>query len=196
MFRRRRKRYKTGESETKKMDKKIPEIIKGFALEKVSITEQELKWIDEQKYKCALDRELLYILLVLQKAYEGTFTISNKKNGLTCNKIDKWLGDGVCICKNGLSRLDEIGVISLTIVKKKITVKVNVPKFDNDTVAFECEVNRSPLIAFYKNNEERKVVKCAICDRDFIKIKNKTTCSPNCSSEQEKRRKRKEKSIA
>ena len=195
-FRRRRKRYETGKKETKKITEKIKEIVSDISQKKVSITEQELKWIDEQKYKCDMDRELLYILLVLYKVYGGKFTISNKKKGLTCNKIDKWLGDGVCICKNGLFRLDEMGVISLMTERRNLKVNVAIPKFDDDNVVFECGTSRSPLIAFYKNNEERKVVECAICHKDFIKTKNRTTCSPECSREQEKRRKRKDKSVA
>ena len=32
---------------------------------------------------------------------------------MTCNKIDKWLGDGVCICKNGLYK--NVGPIRFSI---------------------------------------------------------------------------------
>lgn len=190
---RRRKRYKIGSEKIEKIAKKVPDKIKEFSKTEVPVTKVELEWIDEQKYKCDLDRELLYILLVLQKAYDGAVIISNKKNGMTCNKIDKWLGDGVCVCKNGLFRLQDLKLITIEVKGRNLKIEVNTPKFKDTELAFMCTVNRNPLIPFYKNNEERKVVECAICKKEFIKIKNRTTCSPECSNEQDKRRKRKSK---
>lgn len=112
---------------------------------------------------------------------------------MTCNKIDKWLGDGVCVCKNGLFRLQDLKLITIEVKGRNLKIEVNTPKFKDTELAFMCTVNRNPLIPFYKNNEERKVVECAICKKEFIKIKNRTTCSPECSNEQDKRRKRKSK---
>ena len=138
---------------------------------------------------CSLDRELLYILLVLQKRCEGKLKIyMNQKKQITCNTIDKWLGDGVCICKKGLIRLQKTGAISLqTIARKYHEIEVHVPEVENQDIAFSV-MQRNPIPEFYEYNEERKVERCVICGKKFVKVKNMVTCSNAiCRSEYRKR---------
>ena len=142
----------------------------------------------QYKSGCSLDRELLYILLVLQKRYKGKVKIYiNQKNQLTCNTIDRWLGDGVCICKKGLIRLQKMGVISLqTVARKYHEIEVCVPKIEKQDIAFSVR-QKNPLVDFYKYNGERKIGRCVICGKEFIKIRNAITCGDTCSRENRKR---------
>lgn len=192
--RQRKQHYETSRTVLKEVAEKTIEKIKETTYESIKVYQDELEWIDGFPYstKSKLDRELLYVLLVFQKRNHGKFAIyMNKKKAITCNTIDKLLGDGVCICKNGLKRLEKIGAISVNVVNRKYyEVTVNVPKISGDTVAFEVE-QKNPLVAFYKNNGERKIASCEICGKDFIKSRNTKVCpSISCRNELAERRKR------
>lgn len=190
----RRKHYEISNETFVKVEEKVVKFLKNIPDNSVDIYQEEIAWLDSLPYKrnCKTDRELLYILLVLSKWYDGKFKIYiNQKNQITCNAIDKWLGDGVCICKNGIMRLQKMGVITVEVVKRKYyEIKVHIPDFETQEKAFTVN-QRNPLISFYKNNGERKVEQCVICGRDFIKIGNTITCSENCSRENRKRNSRK-----
>lgn len=138
-----------------------------------------------------MDRELLYILLVLQKRYKGKVKIYiGQKKQLTCNTIDKWLGDGVCICKRGLMRLQKMGVISVKTVKRKHhEIEVLAPEFETQNNDFSVK-QWNPLVEFYKYNGERKIGECVICGKEYIKVGNMVTCGENCSRENRKRNKK------
>lgn len=196
--RRREHHYETSRTVLQEVAEKTIETIKEVTHENIPVYQTELEWIDNFQYstKSELDRELLYVLLIFQKRNKGKFKIyMNKKKATTCHTIDKMLKDGACVCKNGLKRLEKIGAIFLDTVKGNYyEVTVNSPKISDDKVAFEV-TQRNPLVAFYKNNEERKVVPCEICGKDFIKYGNTKVCpSANCRKELAERRKRVNKS--
>ena len=125
---------------------------------------------------------------MLQKRHKGKVRIYiNQKKQLTCNTLDKWLGDCVCICKKGLIRLQKMGAISIqTVARKYHEIEVCVPEFKGQDIAFSV-VQRNPIPEFYEYNEERKVERCIICGKKFVKIKNMTTCSDMCSRENRRR---------
>ncbi|MDE5830755.1 MAG: hypothetical protein K2H53_03655, partial [Clostridia bacterium] len=152
---------------------------------------EEVEWVDNIQYKhgCSLDRELLYVLLVLQKRCKEKVKIHiNQKNQLTCNMIDKWIGDGVCICRKGLVRLQKMGIVSIqTVARKYHEIEVFVPKDKKQDIAFSV-TQWNPIPEFYEYNGERKVERCVICNKKFVKIKNMATCSNAvCRSEYRKR---------
>ena len=188
--RQRKKHYETGISSIRKAEEKALEILNSAPSCSIEIYQEEIEWLGRLSYKrgCGLDRELLYVLLVLKKRFDGKVKIyMNKKKKITCNTINKWLGDGVCICKNGLLRLQKMGVISVESVQRKYyEIQVLIPEFDTRNVAFTVD-QWNPLVGFYKNNGERRVEECVICGEEFIKIGNKITCSENCSRENRKR---------
>lgn len=186
----RKKHYETGIAAIRNAEEKAVEIIKSIPDNSVEIYQEEMDWLEHLSYRrgCRLDRELLYILLVLSKRNSGKFKIyMNQKKRITCNTIDKWLGDGVCICKNGLMRLQKAGLISVDIVKRKhYEIEIHKPEFETKRVAFSAS-QKNPLVDFYKYNGERRVESCVVCGREFIKIGNTMTCGVNCSRENRKR---------
>lgn len=188
--RQRRKHYETSGAVIRRIEDKTVEILAGMPDNSVKVYKEEIEWIISRKYKCGcnLDRELLYILLVLQKRYGGNVKIFiNQKKQLTCNTIDRWLGDGVCICKKGLIRLQKMGVILLqTVARKYHEIEVCVPEFERQDAAFSV-MQWNPLVDFYKYNGERKIGRCVICGKEFIKIRNAITCGDMCSRENRKR---------
>ena len=188
--RQRRKHYETNVVAIREIEDKAVGILTSVPDNSVDICKEEIEWIDNMQYKrgCGLDRELLYILLVLQKRYKGNVKIYiNQKKQLTCNTIDKWLGDGVCICKKGLSRLQKMEVISLqTVARKYHEIEVCVPEVEKQNIVFSVK-QRNPIPEFYEYNEERKVERCVICGKKFVKVKNMITCGDICSKENRKR---------
>lgn len=192
--RQRKKHYETNIITIRKAEEKAIEVLRCIAEKSVEIYQEEVDWLNGLSYKrgCSLDRELLYILLVLSKRNDGIFKIyMNQKKKITCNTVDKWLGDGVCICKNGLMRLQKMGVISIGVEKRKhYEIEVHVPEFETYNIAFSIS-QKNPLVEFYKHNGERKIGECVICGKEFIKVGNMVTCGENCSRENRKRNKRK-----
>ena len=192
--RQKRRHYHTSVDIISETEKKSLEILHNIPDQTVNIYKEEMDWIADLSYRrgCSLDRELLYILLVLQKRSDGKVRIYiNQKKQLTCSTIDKWLGDGVCVCRKGLSRLHGLGAVSVESVKRKYyEIKVNVPEFETKQVAFSVS-QRNPIPELYKYNGERKVAECAICGKYFVKTGNQATCSANCSRENRKRNNRK-----
>ena len=188
----RRKHYETSANTIKDAEEKVKDILQTIPDNSVDVYQEEIEWLDNLSYKrnCQLDRELLYILLVLGKRYNGKFKIyMNQKKQTTCNTIDKWLG--VSICKNGLNRLQGMGVISVETVKRKhYEIEIHVPEFETQKKAFAVS-QKNPLVSFYKSNGERKTEECVICGKEFIKVGNTITCSENCSRENRKRNNRK-----
>lgn len=191
---RRKKHYETCGEKIRKVEDKVIEKLKNMPDKSVTVYKEETDWLDSLPYKkgCSLDRELLYALLILQKRYDKKVRIFiNSKKNLTCNAIDKWLGDGVCVCRNGLMRLQKMGVISVEVTKRKyFDVMVHVPEFKERAVAFTAN-QWNPVPEFYEYNGERKIVKCVICGKKFVKERNKMTCSENCSKENRRRNNRK-----
>lgn len=188
--RQRRKHYKTSGNVINDVERKALEILKDKPDNTADIYKEEYAWLDSLSYRhgCSLDRELLYVLLVQQKRSDGKARIYvNQKKQLTCSTIDKWLGDGVCVCRKGLARLQGLGAVSVENVKRKYyEIKVNVPKFKIRNKAFTVS-QKNPLPEFYKYNGERKVGECMICGKYFIKTGNMQTCGANCSRENRKR---------
>lgn len=190
-IRQRRKHYETSRTAIKSIEEKAVEILENIPDNSVDIYKEEIEWVENMQYKrgCSLDRELLYILLVLQKRCKEKVKIHiNQKNQLTCNTIDKWIGDGVCICRKGLVRLQKMGVVSIqTVARKYHDIEVFAPKVEKQDIAFSV-TQRNPIPEFYEYNEERKVERCVICNKKFVKIKNMATCSNAiCRSEYRKR---------
>ena len=186
----RRMHYRTGRNELIQIENRAVEILKSMTDNPINIYKEEIEWLDSLEHRrgCSLDRELLYILLVLQKRHNGKARVYiNQNKQITCNTIDKWLGDGVCICRKGLVRLEKRKYISFSTVSHTYyEIEVNVPKFDVLNPAYDV-IQKNPLIDFYKNNGERKISKCVICGREFIKAGSAITCSDNCSRENRRR---------
>ncbi len=188
--RKRKRHYETSISTINKAEEKAMNILKSIPNNSVEIYQEEVDWLSNLSYRrgCSLDRELLYVLVVLKKRCNGNVKIyMNQKKQITCNTINKWLGDGICICKNGLMRLQKLGVISIETVKRKYyEIEVHIPEFETKNAAFKVS-QRNPLVDFYKFNGERKIEKCVVCGREFIKVGNTLTCGENCSRENRKR---------
>lgn len=189
--RQRKKHYETGIAAIEKAEEKTVEILNSVPDNSAIICQEEVDWLNHLSYRrgCDLDRELLYILLVLSKRNSRKFKIyMNRKKQITCHTIDKWLGDGVCICKNGLMRLQKKGVISVEIVKRKYyEIEVCVPEIKKQDIAFSV-MQWNPIPEFYEYNREKKVERCVICGKKFVKVKNMATCSNTiCRSEYRKR---------
>lgn len=191
----RRKHYETSAVKMVKIEERSLKILDSIPDNKVGISKKEIEWISDRVYRrnCNLDRELLYILLVLQKRYNGKVRIYiNQKKRLTCKTIDKWMGDDVCICKKGLSRLQKMGAISIqTVARKYYEIEVLMPKSEKQDVVFSV-TQRNPIPEFYEYKEEKTVERCIICGKKFVKVKNMATCSNTlCRSEYRKRNSRK-----
>ncbi len=188
--RQRKRHYETSISTMNKAVEKAMKVLKAIPDNSVEIYQEEVDWLSNLSYRrgCSLDRELLYVLVVLKKRCNGNVKIYiNQKKQITCNTINKWLGDGICICKNGLMRLQKMGVISIETVKHKYyEIEVHIPEFETKNAAFKVS-QRNPLVDFYKFNGERKIEKCVVCGREFIKVGNTLTCGENCSRENRKR---------
>lgn len=194
-IRERRKHYTTKIiEEQKKIEKIVARKIVEKSKRKIPIEKEELVWINHIHYRknCSNDRELLFILLFLNKRDGKVWVSSNKKNSLTCNKFDKWIGNGVSIAKKGIQRLQNMGVIEIAEHGKDKEIHVNIPEFESNTIAYDIPATaKNPLLYFYKHNKERVIAECKICKELFIKIGNKKTCSDACGNELERRRKRK-----
>ena len=158
--RKRRKHYKTSRAMIKKIEDKAVEILKSIPDNSVDIYKEEIEWVDNIQYKngCSLDKELLYILLVLQKRCKEKVKIHiNQKNQLTCNTIDKWIGDGACICRKGLVRLQKLGIVSIqTVARKYHEIEVFAPKVEKQDIVFSV-TQWNPIPEFYEYNGEKKL---------------------------------------
>nr|DAD66049.1 MAG TPA: RNA dependent RNA polymerase [Siphoviridae sp. ctDmQ3] len=155
----------------------------------VSLYKEELKWIDTLPYRknCSNDRKLLFILLVQQKRSKNgaVWVYANKKSVLTCNSLDKMIGDGVCIAKKGIRRLDNMGAISINMHGKDMEIIVDIPEFDSKEIAYEIDkMQRNLMVSFYEYNEERVVAICPCCKNKFIKSRNMKTCQSSVCRKQ------------
>lgn len=155
----------------------------------VSLYKEELKWIDTLPYRknCSNDRKLLFILLVQQKRSKNgaVWVYANKKSVLTCNSLDKMIGDGVCIAKKGIRRLDNMGAISINMYGKDMEIIVDIPEFDSKEIAYEIDkMQRNLMVSFYEYNEERVVAICPCCKNKFIKSRNMKTCQSSVCRKQ------------
>ena len=83
---------------------------------------------------------------------------------------------------NELKKLNLISVIEPKVKSGKIISLVDYnfsPK--NDGIAFMVNNAWNPVIYYTAYNENKKICQCTICGNDFIKIKNKKTCSNKCA---------------
>ena len=175
--------HEIGKSVIKKINKDIEEV------STVTIYKDELDWIDELPYRkgCSNDRELLFILMVQQKRskYDKVYVFANKRNALTCNCLDKLIGDGVCVAKKGIKRLEGMGAISVVMHGKDMEISVNLPENDNRESVYEIDGKlKNPIVSFYEHNGERVIAECPYCKNKFIKIGNMKTCQNKICQEQ------------
>ncbi len=197
----RRNQYITkGSKEHKQVVQAIKELKKKLEKEKevviTTITDKELEWIEQQKYRknCQTDRLLLYIFLYLQKrySYNGWFKIHSKvKKGITPNTIDNWIGSD--ICKKGIGRLEKKHLLETESIINQYgrytKIHVNVPKFTEQKDIIEIK-GGNPLISLYEYTGEHKIKKCEICEDKFVVRGNNKTCSSAlCKKKLEKRTK-------
>lgn len=166
---------KTVAKEAKKKKEEIKNV-------KIDITDKELDWIDNQRYRksCQTDQLLLFILIYLQKRYskDGYFKIkSNVKEGIRANLIDNWIGSDVC--KKGLKRLENMQLITVEHVSNRFgkykNVHVNIPDFESSKTLFSISTG-NPLISLYEYTGERAIKKCVICGEKYIACGNAKTC--------------------
>ena len=102
---------------------------------------------------------------------------ANKKSALTCGRIDRMLGKGICIAQKGIVRLRNMGAISIIKHGRDMELKIVVPAFDVTNPAYEIpQTEKNPIIPFYEYNGERKIETCPMCKKKFIKIGNMKTC--------------------
>lgn len=184
----RRAHYEKRENaDIRNVEKKLEENINNA--KDITIYGNELSWIDSLEYRkgCTNDRELLFILLFLTKKNKDNQVIigSNKQSVLTFGKLDKFIGDGICVAKKGIERLKKNKAISVESNRNSIIVKVNSPA--GDKVEYTIKENdKNPILSFYEHNKERKISKCIICGERFIKIGNMKICgSALCHKQQE-----------
>lgn len=155
----------------------------------VTIYKDELEWIDNLPYRknCSNDRELLFILMVQQKRSKSgkVWVYANKRTALTCNGLDKMIGDGVCVAKKGIKRLENMGAIFIILHGKDMEIIVNCPDFDKTKSAYKIESKqRNPIIPFYEHNKERVITECPYCHNKYIKVGNMKTCQSVTCREQ------------
>lgn len=175
--------HEIGKSVIEKINKDIEEI------STVTIYKDELEWIDNLPYRknCSNDRELLFILMVQQKRSKSgkVWVYANKRTALTCNGLDKMIGDGVCVAKKGIKRLENMGAIFIIVHGKDMEIIVNCPDFDKTKSAYKIESKqRNPIIPFYENNKERVITECPYCHNKYIKVGNMKTCQNATCREQ------------
>lgn len=161
----------------------------------VIVYKKELDWIEDFPYRknCHTDRELLFILLVQQKRSKSgkVWVYANKRSALTCNRLDKMIGDGVCIANKGIKRLEKMNAISLVMHGKDMEITVNIKPFDSYEEAYTIDkIQKNPIIPFYEYNKERVIGECPYCKEKFIKIGNMKTCQKSvCCKQLETERK-------
>ena len=100
----------------------------------------------------------MFILLFLTKKNKDNQVIigSNKQSVLTFGKMDKFIGDGICVAKKGIERLKKNKAISVESNRNSIIVKVNSP--EGDKVEYTIKENdKNPILSFYEHNKERKI---------------------------------------
>lgn len=175
--------YEIGKSTIEKINKDIEEV------SIVTIYKDELEWIDNLTYRknCSNDRELLFILLVQQKRSKSgkVWVYANKRTALTCNGLDKMIGDGVCIAKKGIKRLENMGAIFITVHGTDVEIVVNIPEVNESKVAYSIESKqKNPIISFYEHNKERMIAECPYCHNKYIKVGNMKTCQNTVCREQ------------
>lgn len=175
--------HEIGKSVIEKINKNIEEV------STVTIYKDELEWIDNLPYRknCSNDRELLFILMVQQKRSKSgkVWVYANKRTALTCNGLDKMIGDGVCVAKKGIKRLENMGAIFIIVHGKDMEIIVNCPDFDKTKSAYKIESKqRNPIIPFYENNKERVITECPYCHNKYIKVGNMKTCQNATCREQ------------
>ena len=163
----------------------------------VTIYKEELDWIDSLDYRkgCNEDRKLLFILLAQQKRSKTgdcVWIYANKKSALTCGRIDRMLGKGICIAQKGIVRLRNMGAISIIKHGRDMELKIVVPAFNVTNPAYEIpQTEKNPIIPFYEYNGERKIETCPMCKKKFIKTRNMKTClNSDCRKQLELERKR------
>lgn len=167
--------HEISKSVIEKINKDIEEV------STVTIYKDELEWIDNLPYRknCSNDRELLFILMVQQKRSKSgkVWVYANKRTALTCNGLDKMIGDGVCVAKKGIKRLENMGAIFIIVHGKDMEIIVNCPDFDKTKSAYKIESKqRNPIIPFYEHNKERVITECPYCHNKYIKVGNMKTC--------------------
>lgn len=167
--------HEIGKSVIEKINEDIEEV------STVTIYKDELEWIDNLPYRknCSNDRELLFILMVQQKRSKSgkVWVYANKRTALTCNGLDKMIGDGVCVAKKGIKRLENMGAIFIIVHGKDMEIIVNCPDFDKTKSAYKIESKqRNPIIPFYEHNKERVITECPYCHNKYIKVGNMKTC--------------------
>lgn len=167
--------HEIGKSVIEKINKDIEEV------STVTIYRDELEWIDNLPYRknCSNDRALLFILMVQQKRSKSgkVWVYANKRTALTCNGLDKMIGDGVCVAKKGIKRLENMGAIFIIVHGKDMEIIVNCPDFDKTKSAYKIESKqRNPIIPFYEHNKERVITECPYCHNKYIKVGNMKTC--------------------
>ena len=172
---RNREVHEIGKSVIEKINEDIEEV------STVTIYKDELEWIDNLPYRknCSNDRELLFILMVQQKRSKSgkVWVYANKRTALTCNGLDKMIGDGVCVAKKGIKRLENMGAIFIIVHGKDMEIIVNCPDFDKTKSAYKIESKqRNPIIPFYEHNKERVITECPYCHNKYIKVGNMKTC--------------------
>lgn len=167
--------HEIGKSVIEKINKDIEDV------STVTIYKDELEWIDNLPYRknCSNDRELLFILMVQQKRSKSgkVWVYANKRTALTCNGLDKMIGDSVCVAKKGIKRLENMGAIFIIVHGKDMEIIVNCPDFDKTKSAYKIESKqRNPIIPFYEHNKERVITECPYCHNKYIKVGNMKTC--------------------
>lgn len=93
--RQRKKHYETGISSIRKAEEKALEILNSAPSCSIEIYQEEIEWLGRLSYKrgCGLDRELLYVLLVLKKRFDGKVKIymNKKRKSHAIQSINGWV---------------------------------------------------------------------------------------------------------
>lgn len=110
---------------------------------------------------------------------------ANKRTALTCNGLDKMIGDGVSIAKKGIKRLQNMGVLSIIMHGKDMEIVVNAPEVNEPKIAYGIEgTQKNPIVSFYEHNKERMIAECPYCHKKYIKVGNMKTCQNTVCREQ------------
>jgi hypothetical protein len=173
----------------------------------VTISKAEYEKIKDFNNKYKNDKAILFVLVCLYKNFEksnklknGYIIISKRKNGKTesgkkkrivynMNNVKEWAG--VKSYKGTLNRLKDSLIVDIIENETCYKIKIDLLGSEKSDVAFTVFDIYRPMIYLTAYKENKEILKCEYCGKDFIKVKNNKTCSEKCSEELKKINKKK-----
>ena len=78
------------------------------------------------------------------------------------------------------------GGIQIKTDENKISINLDIEEEDNTEVLFTVQDIYNPMIYLQAHNEDKELSECVVCGKQFIKDRNKKTCSDKCKNKYHK----------